>query len=74
MRNLLLNAYGQYTRNEFEGISRNDNTYRVGGGVRYLLNRRFSLDGVYTYVTRDSNVDDVGYDRNQVMISLNAHL
>ncbi|MFO1067428.1 MAG: outer membrane beta-barrel protein [Geminicoccaceae bacterium] len=74
LRNLLLNGYGQYVRNDFEGISRKDNTYRVGGGVRYLLNRNFSLDGIYTFVTRDSNVDDVGYDRNQIMLTLNARL
>jgi hypothetical protein len=74
LRNVLLNAYGQYVRDDFEGINRTDNTFRVGGGVRYLLNRNFSLDAVYTFSTRESDNDNVEYDRNQVVIGVTARL
>lgn len=74
LRNVLLNGYVQYVRDDFEGISRTDDTYRAGGGVRYLLNRRFSIDGGYTYSTRDSDDSDREYDRHQVRIGLTAHL
>lgn len=74
LRNVLLNGYVQYVRDDFEGISRTDDTYRVGGGVRYLLNRNFSLNGNYTFSTRDSDDSDVEYDRHQVMIGIAARL
>lgn len=74
LRNVLLNGYAQYIRDDFEGIARTDDTYRVGGGVRYLLNRRFSIDGGYTYSTRNSDESDREYDRHQVRIGLTAQL
>jgi hypothetical protein len=74
LRNLLLNGYGQWVRDDFDGIDRTDNTFRVGGGLRYLVNRNFSLDAVYTYSTRDSDDNDREYDRNQVRLGLTARL
>jgi hypothetical protein len=74
LRNLLINGYGQYIRDDFEGINRTDNTFRVGGGVRYLINRNFSLDANYTFSTRDSDESDAEYDRNQVLIGVTARL
>lgn len=74
LRNVLLNGYAQYIRDDFEGIARTDNTYRVGGGVRYYLNRRFSIDGGYTFTTRDSDETDNDYDRHQIMLGLTAQL
>lgn len=74
LRNVLLNGYAQYIRDDFEGIARTDDTYRVGGGVRYLLNRRFSIDGGYTYSTRNSDESDREYDRHQVRLGVTAHL
>lgn len=74
LRNVLLNGYAQYIRDDFEGIARTDDTYRVGGGVRYLLTRRFSIDGGYTYSTRSSDESDREYDRHQVRLGVTAHL
>lgn len=73
-RNILLNAYGQYVRDDFVGIDRVDNTFRVGGGLRYLINRNFSLNAIYTYVTRNSDEADAEYDANQVVIGITAQL
>lgn len=74
LRNVLLNGYTEYVRDDFEGIARTDNTFRLGGGVRYLLNRRFSLNGGYTFTTRESDESDNEYDRHQVMFGITAHL
>ncbi len=74
LRNVLLNGYGQYIRDDFEGIARTDDTFRLGGGVRYFLNRRFSLNGGYTYSTRQSDESDREYDRHQVLIGITAQL
>jgi hypothetical protein len=74
LRNVLLNGYAQYIRDDFEGIARTDDTYRLGGGVRYLLNRNFSLNGGYTFSTRDSDVSNVEYDRHQILFGIAARL
>ena len=74
LRNVLLNGYTGWIRDDFDGIDRTDNRYRVGGGVRYLLNRNFYVDGNYTYSTRDSDVSDNDYNRQQVRIGLTARL
>jgi hypothetical protein len=74
LRNVLLNGYVQYLRDDFEGISRTDDTYRAGAGVRYFLNRRLSLDGGYSFSTRESDVSDREYDRHQIRLGITAQL
>ncbi len=43
LRNVLLNATADYTRDDFEGTGRTDNVFGLGAGVSYLLNRNLSL-------------------------------
>jgi hypothetical protein len=74
LRNVLLNAAGYYVRDEFEGISRTDNTFGVGAGLRYLINRNFSLDANYTFSKRDSDENSEEYDNNLVLIGITARL
>lgn len=74
LRNLLLNGRLGYTRDDFEGIDRTDNTYRARAIVRYLLNRNLSIDGGYEFSTRDSDVDGADYDRHIVRLGLTARL
>lgn len=74
LRNLLLNGRLSYTRDDFEGIDRTDNTYRARAGVRYLLNRNLSIDGGYEFSTRDSDVNGADYDRHIVRVGLTARL
>jgi hypothetical protein len=73
-RNVLLNAYAGYIRDDFDGIDRTDDRYRVGAGARYLINRNFYVDGNYTFVTRTSDDSDVEFDRNQVRIGITARM
>lgn len=74
LRNLLLNGRLSYTRDDFDGIDRTDNTYRARAGVRYLLNRNLSVEGGYEYSTRDSDVGGAEYDRHLVRLGLTARL
>jgi hypothetical protein len=74
LRNLLLNGRLSYTRDDFDGIDRTDNTYRARAGVRYLLNRNLSIDGGYEFSTRDSDVDGADYDRHILRVGLTARL
>jgi hypothetical protein len=74
LRNLLVNGFVQYVRDDFEGIDRTDDTYRLGTRLRYLVNRNFSLDGGYTFVTRDSDVADREYDKHVIRVGITAAL
>lgn len=74
LRNLLLNGRLSYTRDDFQGIDRTDNTYRARAGVRYLLNRNLSIDGGYEFSTRNSDVNGADYDRHIVRLGLTARL
>jgi hypothetical protein len=74
LRNLLLNANARYTRNDFQGTSRVDNTYDLGGGVTYLINRNLSVDATYRFTTRDSDDGEAEFDRNLVLIGITARL
>jgi hypothetical protein len=74
LRNLILNAFGGYGNNDYEGISRNDNVWIAGAGVEYLMNRYMSLDAKYRYDTRDSSDSEEDYARNLILLSLNLKL
>lgn len=74
LRNVLLNANASYTRSDFEGTDRSDDTYRLGAGVTYLLNRNLSLDASYRFSTRESDADTAEYTRNIFLVGVTARL
>jgi len=74
LRNVILAANVGYTRDDFSGIDRTDNTISAGGGVNYLINRNFSVGAGYNYTTRTSDEDDEEFDRNLVRIGVTARL
>lgn len=74
LRNVLLNANASYTRSDFEGTERSDDTYRVGGGVTYLINRNLSLDASYRFSNRQSDDSDAEYTRNIFLVGVTARL
>jgi hypothetical protein len=55
LRDLLLNANAGYENDAFQGISRTDNVFSAGAGVKYLLNRNLYLGGSYSYQQRASS-------------------
>lgn len=74
LRNVLVNGFVGWNRDDFDGIDRTDNTYRFGTRARYLLNRNFTLEGGYTFVTRDSDVADREYDQHVIRLGVTAAL
>lgn len=73
-RNVLIGAGVGYLRSEFEDTGITDDEIFSEARVRYLLNRRFSIDGRYRFSTRSSSDSDRDFDRNQILISLTARL
>jgi hypothetical protein len=70
LRNLLLNANLSYENNAFANISRTDNIFNAGGGVKYLLNRNLYLGGFYNYQRRISSGTSAGTSFTQSIIML----
>jgi hypothetical protein len=72
--NILLNARAAYENDSYQGISRNDNIFSAGAGVRYLLNRNLFLAGSYSYQQRASSGSAAGvpYSQSIVMLRLGA--
>jgi hypothetical protein len=70
--NILLNAGAGYENDSYQGISRNDNIFSAGAGVRYLLNRNLFLAGSYSYQQRSSSGRAAGtpYSQSVVMLRL----
>ena len=73
-RNILLSGEAGYIRDDFTGTGRTDDTYALGVGAEYFLNRNLSLFGNYRFSSRSSDADDAEYDRNVVFVGVNARL
>jgi hypothetical protein len=66
-RNLLLNANASYENDSFQGITRTDNVYTAGAGVRYLVNRYLFLGGTVNFQQRTSTAPGNSYTQYVVM-------
>ncbi|EKD99289.1 MAG: hypothetical protein ACD_23C00036G0001, partial [uncultured bacterium] len=75
-QDLLLNARLAYTRSEYQGIDRQDDTISAGAGVKYYVSPTVYLGADYSHLNRESNVKNAqrepyaDYFRNQIMFSL----
>ncbi len=74
LRNVLLNANLSHETDDFEGINRSDDYFRIGAGAKYLMNENFWLNGGYTYQTRASNQSGTGAADNQIFFGISARL
>ncbi|HZB93932.1 MAG TPA: outer membrane beta-barrel protein [Stellaceae bacterium] len=76
LRNLLLNGNIGYTNDEFQNITRSDNYYSAGAGVKYLMMRNLYLGGTYTFerVRSNGTAEMAPYDRNIIMLRLSTQL
>jgi hypothetical protein len=74
LRNVILTGLVGYSRDDFEGIERVDDTLDAGAGISYLLNRNFSIDGGYTFTKRWSDIETEEFQRNLIRIGVTARL
>ncbi len=63
LRNVLVLGSLGYTRDDYQGVTRTDNTYGANVGARYLLNRNWKATADVTYSKRDSTDPTANYDR-----------
>jgi hypothetical protein len=68
--NILLNVIAGYENDSYQGVSRSDNVFSAGAGIRYLLNRNLFLAGSYSYQQRTSSGTSAGTPYSQSIVML----
>ena len=63
-----------YTTEDYKGFARQDNTRNFGLKATYTMRRWLSFGAGYIYSSRDSNINTSDYDRNKLMLFVNATL
>jgi hypothetical protein len=74
LRNLLLNASIAHETDDFTGIDRSDDYFRVGAGAKYLMNENVWLTGGYAYQSRTSTLSGTGAGDNRLFLGISTHL
>ena len=72
--NLLLSANAGYENDAYQSVSRTDDVFSAGVGIKYLLNRNLYLGGSYSYQQRASSGTTPGapYMQSIVMLRLST--
>ena len=70
MRNLLLGAHISASQDDFGGIGRTDEIYRVGLNATYMLNRNLYISGGYDFRMRDSDLSSEDFMENVFLLTL----
>lgn len=66
LRNVIISANAGYIHDQYNGISRVDDTFAIGAGARYLLNRNVHLTADVSYSSRSSTstaTSNAAFDR-----------
>jgi hypothetical protein len=61
---------GYYKIEDYENISRKDDTYGISGSIRYFFNDRWNLLFITGKTDRDSNVSGYSYENVYLTLSL----
>jgi hypothetical protein len=68
LRSLLLNLNAGYENDSFQGITRTDNVFTAGAGVRYLVNRNLFLGASFSYYQRSSTLAGASFNQNVLVL------
>ena len=63
-----------YNEDEFTSLVRTDETWELGGGMRYVISPRLSLSAEYLNRMRDSDAADADLDNHMVILRLSGAL
>ncbi len=70
LRQLTADASFDYTDDTYSAISRDDQTYKVGLGAKYLFNRNFIASLGYTYNVKESSNAGNDYKQHTALLTL----
>ena len=68
----MISARASWENSDFYQSPRSDDDYDIGASLKYFLSRRYFVAGDYRFQHRDSTIQLVGYDRNQVFLRFGA--
>lgn len=71
---LTTTAAASYLTEDYQGANRKDDTQIYGLKATYTMRRWLNFGAEYIYSSRDSNINTSDYDRNRVMLFVNAAL
>ena len=74
LRNLILSAQFGFSRDEFKGTSRKDDTLRGMVQARYMMNRNLYLTLRYDRTNKNSNVESSDYKQDIIFLQVRAQL
>lgn len=72
LRDLFGDVGFRYFNNRYKGTDREDHFYRASGGVKYLFNRYWSVDGRYTFNSRNTNFVGADYVESIYLVKITA--
>lgn len=72
LRNVILSAGAEYTRNDFRGANRETDGIEGTLGAKYRLNRNYTLEAEYTYFARQASDNVAEYHKNTFFVGLSA--
>lgn len=64
----------RYQRDRYQGFDRNDDISSIGLRVGYKFRRWLTLGAEYTYIKRDSNLDNFDYNKNVYFLTATASM
>jgi hypothetical protein len=73
LRNVVLSGNAGYIHDDYNGITRTDDTYQVGAGAKYLINRNLRLSADITYSSRSSTstgATNAAFDRLMAIVGV----
>jgi hypothetical protein len=73
-RNVLLNGYGSYQFDDYQGIARFDRWIRAGVGATFLVNRNLNMFGGYEFTRAISNFQGEGFFRHLVILRIRGQI
>lgn len=74
LRNLILNAAGEYEIDDYFGVPGRVKIFRGYGGARYMVNNVLSLVGELRYAKRSSSVPTIGADISERRATIGINL
>lgn len=72
LRYLLVNLNASFENDAFQGVTRSDDVFSVGAGLKYLINRNLYLGASYSFQQRTSSLPGASYDQSIVMVRLST--
>jgi len=73
-RNILLNGFGSFQWDDYQGISRTDQWFRAGMGATFLVNRNVNMFGGYEFTRAISNFQGQGFTRHLVILRIKGQI